>query len=290
MAKKGPTIYEIVYKILDTQGDFMTLDAIVGAFKEINPKHDKYNYKSNIKDAIRLKDKIAQVERNIFGLTRWLVDGRRFRIKPDQDDLAEGLHAYDIPEINLLFSNALKEESAAAINDPRLQKTYELELAWDEVLIRKRLQGLEDWYLDTGFKPGDEFIITCIDFEQGRFEIERCPAQGREDGKIKEANQVVRDTAFDRISQGKVVRTHGAEEGYWAKNVLLSALATGAYNGAAVPDGIADVLLQDSRLVVKERNYIFLKDEYEKLYRMTTLSILPLTLRWLKARWISSGS
>ena len=266
MTKKGPTIYDIVYEILNAQGDFMTLDTIVDVFKEINPKHDKYNYRGNIKQAVQLKNKITQIENNVFGLTRWLVDGRRFRIKPDQDNLMEGLYAYDIPEINLLFSGVLEEEEIVEINDPRLQKTYELEPAWDEVITRKRLQGLEDWYLDAGFKPGDEFIITCIDFERGRFEIEYRPSQGREDDEIQEANQIVCDTAFDYISHGKVIRTHGAEEGYWAKNVLLSVLAAGTHNGAVIPDGIADVLLQDSRLVVKERNYIFLRDEYNQLY------------------------
>lgn len=266
MAKKGPTIYEIVYNILDTQGDFMTLDAIVDAFKKVNPKHDKYNYKSNIKEAIQLKSKIAQIERNVFGLTRWLLDGRRFRIKPNQDDLIEGLSTYDIPEIDLLFSGALREERAVIINDPQLQKTYELEPAWDEAMIRKRLCGLEDWYLDTGFKPGDEFIITCIDFERGLFEIEHRPPQSRKNDKIQEANRIVCDTAFDCVSNGRAIRTHGAEEGYWAKNILLSVTAAGAYSSPVAPDGIADALLQDSRLVVKERNYIFLKEEYEKLY------------------------
>lgn len=67
--------------------------------------------------------------KNVFGLMRWILDGRRFHIKPNQDDLTEGLSTYDIPEIDLLFSGTLRDKKIVTIGDLQSLKAYELEPA-----------------------------------------------------------------------------------------------------------------------------------------------------------------
>jgi tetratricopeptide (TPR) repeat protein len=268
--KSKPTNYEIIYKIVEDNGEAMTLDEIIEAFKEFNPKHDKYNYRAAAREALKNKVGVTEIRSDTYDISRRLFDGRSFRIKPTDEALSNGLPFTIIPECGCLALSlkTQRKKDATSVYDKKAKRYYELSFYENPRLIfEPRLIGLEPWLEDVGFKCGDELILTCIAIEDRSFEIEHIPSVKREKtaAAVKAIDKELAAGVFELIEDKKVKAAFGSHLGYLLEDILNALLVAGTHKGDVVPSGIDEIVMQDDRLIVKD-SHVFLKTDYERMY------------------------
>lgn len=249
MTDQTITMESAIRQVIDQLDGPTPLDEVVQRVLAIRPSHAK-NPAQAIRNNIRQIHRPTWVwldERTLIPL-RLCMRGVRFRITPSRTEVERGV---------LLILPALQGFIPAGLTLDAVQWVDRAgkALDFDVATVKERLRSpigdpytvkhtgfrLGAWFKQVGFRRGDSLLVTGVDWEAGRFQIEHEPAGQRRSNEISRRNQELADRLFSVLEEGRYE---------WVADAIAvpTAYARLAEPGGYPGDHWTEILRQDPRM------------------------------------------
>lgn len=263
--RKKTTLSGAIYRSLEEAGRSLTITEIVQRVSNIYDLGRKDPAKK-IRSALAYNSYVERVGRGTYDLVERLLKGARFRYCPTELEVRHGaLHIKNemlfIFCFDFLSRRKAFEEIKFTVLDrkDKLVPVYPFSLSVEvpRNFFLHQFQNVAPWYKKTGFKPGDDLIITVLDAKKNIFRWERIPHDRRDEKKIIQLNKKLADLACAAVRRINVKETC-----YFDLMKKMTALFN--YHQETPPDELSRVLVTDKRLVEFESGKVVLREQYER--------------------------
>jgi hypothetical protein len=272
MAKPGTiTQREAIERVAAQIDGLIALDEFVAQVLAIWPskaKNPAANVRQSIRDDHLGKDLLFQDETTLLPM-RIAMSGVRFRIPLSRQEVNRGW-LFVLPSFQLMFKQGLEPE------DFSLEETDGNNIPVNLVTVRRKENtffGVEEfeatafdlgwWYKKCKIKRKDNLLVTILDWESGRFQIQPEPAReyAKHQAEIQDQNQFFADHLFAALET--------AHDEYIRDSVAIPKAYLSLKNRAAYPcDHWLDILEGDPRMRWTGYDIVYAdwQDPFERMF------------------------
>jgi hypothetical protein len=225
--EQNQILRQSVYSILKDRGKPTSFDDIWNSLE----KDDEVE-QSTLGSLLTSDDAFIRWESDLWGLKAWLINGVRFRVYPDENELSEGYFAVN-HELVLFFPRQ-------TVSDVLLKFCHEDDKELDVIFSpsTRRVEGLIPIYESSEICVGDDLIIDVIDADANRYKVSVEPAKDKSKEAVGKLNQRIADIAYEVFP----------DDGYaMLSNILTAILLKMDLKGEYPPDRLPRILKQDLR-------------------------------------------
>ncbi len=193
---------------------------------------------------------------NSWGLTAWEIKDVVFRIHPGIKEMDSGAIRVD-HELTFFFPRSRQSHLRLYMKDSRYG-----EFPCAIQSSSNRIEGLSNWYQETGFVENDDIIIKVVDGVESIYEIRREPQNEKDLSQIALANRRMTDIAYEVFPDDSPTLL---------SSVMRSILLKMPMKDPNPPDRLLKVLMNDSRFLQDSHYGLFMLSA-PKSYLLNTLS------------------
>ncbi len=128
-----------------------------------------------VEETLRANPLAAEVERGLWIRAERIVTGRSFFAIPEADDVRAGRVCCVGSDLFFLMRQGASQGKVILVDDAGQEIPSALSIEDTGYFF---LDGLRDWYAESGFSPEqDSILLTCLDYEGARYGLRRLPEE-----------------------------------------------------------------------------------------------------------------
>lgn len=183
------TTRELITAVLEKKGEALTIDELV---------RETHIPASKLRNVLTpYSYDIVRVGHKIFDLAYRVYPGKKFRYRPNEDEIKKGIISI-CDDLYLFLTTCFDYMAEITLIDQK-KNVYTVKRSKS----RKQplhFTGLKKWYRETTFKKGDDILFTCIDLTNHTYSFFHERKECRDEFAIAVRNRELADMVFDILN------------------------------------------------------------------------------------------